>query len=366
MTGKRPRSWPEHLVVSAARERGALLPDVGSQWPASVNAASLDAAPLQPATSAVEVKTLELADAAPRAVMPRQAAAHRGRTPPASISSAESSSAAMSSAESSSAAMSSAAMSSAAMSSAAMSSAAMSSAAISCGSTSLAADAVEPGTACDAGFEPRRALPTGLPERPMLGRGLAELGMSVCSDGLALARAQPAPALLPIRRALVVDDDPEVRRALARFLRPELEVCLAGSVADARVVVAGLDRLDVAFVDWELPDGTGEQILEWLSRWPDAIRVLISARFASSASAAPPPPGTELLASSVASDGAAPHAGPGGRSGGKRCGDPLRRSDPLQLNPLKNRALANLVLGKPVATSVIEALKRAALALPHA
>jgi CheY-like chemotaxis protein len=118
-------------------------------------------------------------------------------------------------------------------------------------------------------------------------------------------------------RALVVDDDPETRRALARLLRPELEVHLVGSVAQAAAVLARLDRVDVAFVDWELPDGTGEQILERLSHWPDAIRVLISARVVSSE------------------------------------------------NPLKNRALANLVLGKPLALGAVEALKRAALALPH-
>jgi CheY-like chemotaxis protein len=118
-------------------------------------------------------------------------------------------------------------------------------------------------------------------------------------------------------RALVVDDDPEIRRALARLLRPELDVYLVGSVAQAELCLARLDRVDVAFVDWELPDGTGEQILERLAHWPDAIRVLISARVAT---------GEKLL---------------------------------------ENRALANLVLGKPLALGVVEALKRAALALPH-
>jgi CheY-like chemotaxis protein len=118
-------------------------------------------------------------------------------------------------------------------------------------------------------------------------------------------------------RALVVDDDPEIRRALARWLRPELDVHLAGSVAGAEALLERLDRVDVAFVDWELPDGTGEQILERLAHWPDAIRVLISGRVVSSE------------------------------------------------NPLKNRALANLVLGKPLALGAVEALKRAALALPQ-
>lgn len=133
----------------------------------------------------------------------------------------------------------------------------------------------------------------------------------------ALARAALAVAPTPVARALIVDDDPEIRRALARLLRPELDVHLAGSVAQAEALLARLDRVDLAFIDWELPDGTGEQILERLAHWPDAIRVLISARVAS---------GERLLA---------------------------------------NRALANLVLGKPLALGVIDALKRAALALPN-
>ena len=92
---------------------------------------------------------------------------------------------------------------------------------------------------------------------------------------------------------------------------------VAGSVSQADAALRRLDRVDVAFIDWELPDGSGEEILERLSHWPDAIRVLISARVV----------GSE--------------------------------------NPLKNRALANLVLGKPVAHGAVEALKRAALAIPR-
>lgn len=143
--------------------------------------------------------------------------------------------------------------------------------------------------------------------------------------------ATPAPGLAA-PRALVVDDDPEVRRALARLLRPELDVHLAGSVAQAAAVLELLDRVDLAFVDWELPDGTGEEILERLAAWPDAIRVLISARLSGSGGSLGEVPSSQLVNSR---------------------------------NPLKNRALANLVLGKPVASGVVEALKRAALALPQ-
>jgi CheY-like chemotaxis protein len=239
-------------------------------------------------------------------------------------------------------------------------------------------------------FEPRRAqraLPHAEAMRTVGELTVGEPGLAPMVYGAVvattspsragLASAQPALAVAPVRRALVVDDDPEVRRALARFLRPELDVALAGSVSDAKAIVARLDRLDVAFVDWELPDGNGEQILEWLSRWPDAIRVLISARFASSGAS----PSSPFERGDASSEGAAapspvtPRPGaPGGaprewppECSTSRIGEKQsdRTEDPMKSNPLKNRALANLVLGKPVATSVIEALKRAALALPN-
>jgi CheY-like chemotaxis protein len=172
------------------------------------------------------------------------------------------------------------------------------------------------------------SLPAGVREtRGGGGAGSGFAGGAARAAG-AVARAPGAAA----PRALVVDDDPEVRRALARLLRPELEVHLAGSVAQAEALLAVLDRVDVAFVDWELPDGTGEQILERLAAWPDAIRVLISARLSSSGASFGGVPSSQALST---------------------------------LNPLKNRALANLVLGKPVARGVVDALKLAALALPH-
>jgi CheY-like chemotaxis protein len=174
------------------------------------------------------------------------------------------------------------------------------------------------GPASAPAFEPRRAeresAVVASTER-LESDGLAREGLALPARAAHAVARVAAPAPRP--RALVVDDDPEVRRALARLLRPELDVWVAGSVAQAEVILTELDRVDVAFVDWELPDGTGEQILERLALWPDAIRVLISARVVSSE------------------------------------------------NPLKNRALANLVLGKPVARGVVDALKRAALVLPH-
>jgi CheY-like chemotaxis protein len=181
------------------------------------------------------------------------------------------------------------------------------------------ADGATPAAADSRGLldAEQAAVPSAASPRDALHDRPGRAAHSAAHSNGVLARAALAVAPTPVARALIVDDDPEIRRALARLLRPELDVHLAGSVAQAEALLARLDRVDLAFIDWELPDGTGEQILERLAHWPDAIRVLISARVAS---------GEKLLT---------------------------------------NRALANLVLGKPLALGVIDALKRAALALPN-
>lgn len=91
--------------------------------------------------------------------------------------------------------------------------------------------------------------------------------------------------------ALVVDDDPLVRRALVRQLCPEFRVRQATSQAEALTILTECARagqrdgkeprgLALAFIDFELPDGTGESVLRRLQAWPDAISVLMSANAA--------------------------------------------------------------------------------------
>lgn len=81
--------------------------------------------------------------------------------------------------------------------------------------------------------------------------------------------------------ALVVDDDPLVRRALSRQLATTFTVfalgTLAGALGTLERLLAPSEPLNLAFVDYELPDGTGLPILERLEAWPDSIRVLMSA-----------------------------------------------------------------------------------------
>lgn len=83
--------------------------------------------------------------------------------------------------------------------------------------------------------------------------------------------------------ALVVDDDPLVRRAISRQLATTFTVFSVGTLASALGTLERLEALvpseppNLAFIDYELPDGTGLPILERLEAWPDSIRVLMSA-----------------------------------------------------------------------------------------
>jgi CheY-like chemotaxis protein len=120
------------------------------------------------------------------------------------------------------------------------------------------------------------------------------------------------------RCAVLVNEDAEAGRRLADSLVPELEVYRVGTVKQASDLLEDLQWVDLAFLDLDLPDGSGDELLEPLARWPDAIRVLLA---------------STLFA----------------RSG-----------------TLKHRHLAHLVLGKPPALPVVQALKCAVLGLPKA
>lgn len=120
------------------------------------------------------------------------------------------------------------------------------------------------------------------------------------------------------RCAVLVYEDVELERLLATSLAPELEVCSASSVRQALALFDRLPRVDLAFLELQLPDGGGDALLEPLARWPEAIRVLI--------------------------------------------GTPLGESE----KPLQNRHLAHIVLTKPLPLRFVSALKSAVLGLPRA
>lgn len=77
--------------------------------------------------------------------------------------------------------------------------------------------------------------------------------------------------------ALVVDDEPAVRRRLAGVLRgidATAEPACAGSLAEARALLA--DRgFALVLVDIGLPDGNGCELVEWLHAHRPATAVLV-------------------------------------------------------------------------------------------
>ncbi len=126
--------------------------------------------------------------------------------------------------------------------------------------------------------------------------------------------------------AVLVNDDVDVRRLLADSLAPELELHVAKTIQQACDLFEDLRRVDLAFLDLELPDGNADELLERLARWPNSIRVLLAG----------------ALFDNPLRDGSAP-----------------RRA-------LKHRHLVHLVLCKPPALPAVQALKSMVLDLPGA
>ncbi len=69
---------------------------------------------------------------------------------------------------------------------------------------------------------------------------------------------------MPNPRALVVDDEPDIRELLSITLgRMDIEVETAADVASARRRLEGA-RYDLVLTDMRLPDGDGLDLLEWI------------------------------------------------------------------------------------------------------
>lgn len=78
-------------------------------------------------------------------------------------------------------------------------------------------------------------------------------------------------------RVLVVDDEPQFRRALQTNLRGAgYEVVTAGTAEEA-LSSAGLQPPDAVILDLLLPDGRGTDVCRDLRRWTDAPIILVSA-----------------------------------------------------------------------------------------
>jgi two-component system, NtrC family, response regulator PilR len=77
------------------------------------------------------------------------------------------------------------------------------------------------------------------------------------------------------RRALVVDDEPDIRDLLAITLgRMQLEVVTAGDYASAIRALAG-PPIDLVLTDMRLPDGDGLDLVEWMQAHRPGVPVAV-------------------------------------------------------------------------------------------
>ena len=78
-------------------------------------------------------------------------------------------------------------------------------------------------------------------------------------------------------RVLVVDDEPQILRALRTSLRAAgYEVATAGTVADA-LAIAALMPPEAMIVDLLLPDGTGTEVCREFRKWSASVVIVLSA-----------------------------------------------------------------------------------------
>jgi two-component system response regulator PilR (NtrC family) len=77
------------------------------------------------------------------------------------------------------------------------------------------------------------------------------------------------------RRALIVDDEPDIRDLLAITLgRMQLEVTTAGDYASA-IQRLGSERFDLVLTDMRLPDGNGLDLVEWIQARRPGVPVAV-------------------------------------------------------------------------------------------
>jgi len=91
-------------------------------------------------------------------------------------------------------------------------------------------------------------------------------------------RVSKVPSVRPPRRArlLLVDDEPELLRALTRALRRDAEITVAHSAAEAIEVLESGETFDLVLSDLMMPDGTGMELHGRIARdWPDLSRHMV-------------------------------------------------------------------------------------------
>jgi two-component system KDP operon response regulator KdpE len=88
------------------------------------------------------------------------------------------------------------------------------------------------------------------------------------------------PALDPARAILVVDDEPQIRRAVKNALRDSAQRVLEAVTGSQAIDIAAVERPELVVLDLGLPDMTGLEVCTELRRWATMPIVVLSARHA--------------------------------------------------------------------------------------
>ena len=82
-------------------------------------------------------------------------------------------------------------------------------------------------------------------------------------------------------RILLADDQPKVRSALRLLLEQEAGISVTAEVSDSKELLVCLERdcPDLVLLDWELPGGTGVELVAALrAQCPELVIIAMSSR----------------------------------------------------------------------------------------
>lgn len=89
-----------------------------------------------------------------------------------------------------------------------------------------------------------------------------------------------SPADSPRGTLLIVDDEPQIRRALRNTLAADFARVVEAGTGSAAIDLAAAERPDFVILDLGLPDGAGITVCRELRKWLDASILVLSARHA--------------------------------------------------------------------------------------
>lgn len=84
---------------------------------------------------------------------------------------------------------------------------------------------------------------------------------------------------VPVKKALIVDDEADICRLLSNILRQaNIQTVLAGSITEAEKILQSSNPFYYVFLDNYLPDGLGiNQVKKWKACYPSIHLIMITA-----------------------------------------------------------------------------------------